>query len=265
MIWFRRRGLLLGEELTAAQFECFAWLLRHTGGYEEFRKRVLVVPTSKFFRRSGQTGHAFAEAMFEQTRHHAMMADWPCAIEPQEHDPETKVSRYAFVQGAPQGPAGTFRRTDDGVLITYHPRNVGDAMSLIATFAHELAHYRTANFPEPPPGGWEVWEPATDLAAAFLGFGIFLANTRFQFSQFTSANSSGWRWQRQGYVSEAEILQMHAIFCVLQELPPKETLAHLKPALRGMFKRVYKEVLADTVRIATLRMAGPFYGPTQGP
>jgi hypothetical protein len=58
---------------------------------------------------------------------------------------------------------------------------------------------------------------------------------------------------------------MHAIFCVLQELPPKETLAHLKPALRGMFKRVYKEVLADTVRIATLRMAGPFYGPTQGP
>ena len=108
-----------------------------------------------------------------------------------------------------------------------------DPLALVATFAHELAHYRTARFAEPPPGGWEVWEIATDLAAVYLGFGVFLANTRFQFGHFSDGHISGWRWRQQGYVSEPEVLHMQAIVSMAMGTPREQTLAHLKPALQG--------------------------------
>lgn len=249
---FGKRNLL-DDELAGWQFDVFAWLLRHTGGFAAFGQRRGVFPTSACFPHSAEHGHALAEAMFDQVRAHAGMADWPCVVQPQEHDPDPLVGPALLVQGAPQSPAGTYRGTEDGALITYHPRQLGDPMALVATFAHELAHYRTERFPEPPPGGWDVWEPATDLAAVFLGFGIFLANAHFRFSQHSDGQTMGWQSQRQGYLSEPEILHMQAIFSNLLELPAAGTLPHLKPALRGMFKRLYREVAAATGELEKLR------------
>lgn len=238
-----RKGPLLDAELTQWQFDCFEWLLQHTGGIEAFKQRRMILPTPRFFPHDGSSEHAFAEMIFNQVRAYAGMADWPCMLQCQEADPNTMVSPHAFVQGAPSSPAGTFRAlSEGGALITYSPKQLRDPMSLVATFAHELAHYRTAGFPEPPPGGWEVWEPATDLTAAFLGFGIFLANSRFNFSHFDDGRTAGWRWQQQGYLSEVEVLHMHAIFSVVLGMDQRETLPHLKSALRGIFKRVYRDV-----------------------
>lgn len=238
-----RKGPLLDTELTQWQFDCFDWLLRHTGGLETFKQRRLILPTPQYFPHDGSSGHAFAEMIFHQVKVHAGMADWPCTLQCQEADPNTMVSPQAFVQGVPHSPSGTFRTLKEGgVLITYNPTQLRNSMSLVATFAHELAHYRTADFPEPPPGGWDVWEPATDLAAVFMGFGIFLANSRFNFSHFDDGNTAGWRWQQQGYLSDVEVLHMHAIFSSVLGIDQRETLPHLKSALRGIFKRVCKEV-----------------------
>ena len=238
-----RKGPLLDGELAQWQFDCFAWLLQHTGGVEAFRQRRLILPIPQFFPHNGSRGHAFAEMIFNQVKAHAGMADWPCTLRCQDADPNTMVSPQAFVKDAPSSPSGTFRILDEGgALITYNPGQLNNPMALVATFAHELAHYRTAGFPEPPPGGWDVWEPATDLAATFLGFGIFLANSRFNFEHFNDGRTAGWRWQQQGYLSDVEVLHMHAIFSVMQGTDQRESLLHLKPALRGIFKRVYKEV-----------------------
>ena len=246
--WFRKEALL-DAELTAWQFDCFDWLVRHTGGLEALRSRRLILPTREFFPQRGKHDAAFAEAVFAQVKVHAGMADWPCALQLQEGDPDPRVSTYAFVQGAPQSPAGTYRALgDEGALITYHPDQLADPAALVATFAHELAHYRTARFPEPPPGGWDVWEIATDLAAVYLGFGVFLANTRFQFSHFSDGRTSGWRWRQQGYVSEPEVLHMQAIVSIAMGATQEQTLAHLKPALRGIFKRVWKDAAFATQR-----------------
>jgi hypothetical protein len=239
--WLRKEALL-DAELTAWQFDCFDWLLRHTGGVEALQSRTLILPTRECFPQRGQRDTAFAVAVFEQVKVHAGMADWPCTLQMQEGDPNPMVSPQAFIKDAPQSPAGTFRALgEEGALITYHPNQLADPVALVATFAHELAHYRTAGFPEPPPGGWEVWEIATDLAAVFLGFGVFLANTRFQFGHFSDGRVSGWRWRQQGYVSEPEVLHMQAIVSQAMGAPQEQTLAHLKPALRGIYKRVWKD------------------------
>lgn len=239
--WFLK-GTLLDAEQTAWQFDCHEWLLRHTGGLEALRGRRLILPTREFFPQRGGNDPAFAEAIFQQVKVHAGMADWPCELRPQEADPNPMVSPHAFVQGAPQSPAGTYRALgEESALITYHPDQLANPLSLVATFAHELAHYRTARFAEPPPGGWELWEIATDLAAVYLGFGVFLANTRFQFAHFSDGRVSGWRWRQQGYVSEPEVLHMQAIVSHAMGASRQQTQAHLKPALKGIYKRVWRE------------------------
>lgn len=238
-----RKGPLFDAELAQWQFDCFEWLLQHTGGIDVFKQRRLILPTPQFFPHNGSRGHAFAEMIFNQVKAHSGMADWPCTLECQEADPDSMVSPQAFVKDAPTSPSGTFRvLKEGGVLITYNPHQLSNPMSLVATFAHELAHYRTAGFPELPPGGWEIWEPATDLASVFMGFGIFLANSHFNFQHFNDGKTAGWRWQQQGYLSDVEVLHMHAIFSAVLGIDQRETLPHLKPALRGIFKRVYKDV-----------------------
>jgi len=239
--WWRKDALL-GGELTQWQLDCLDWLLQHTGGLDALRARRLVLPTREHFPHRVEYSHASAVALFEQVKRHAGMADWACELAPHQSAPDTKVSSVAFVQGAPQSPAGTFRTRQDGsVLVTYDPQQLADPMSMVATLAHELAHYRTAVFPEPPPGGWEVWEPATDLAAVFLGFGVFLANTRFRFNHFNDGRRSGWQWRHQGYLSEPEVLHMQALVSLAMGVPASTTLGPLKPALRGIFKRVYRD------------------------
>src|SRR5579859_862942 len=141
--WFRK-GSLLGSELTQWQFDCFGWLLRHTGGVEALRQLPLVQPTPRFFPDRGLQGHALAEAIFARVRGYAGMADWPCELVMQEADPNPKVAPTLWVKNSPSSPAGTFRSVDGGALITYPPDRLGDAMSLVATFALEFAHYRTA-------------------------------------------------------------------------------------------------------------------------
>ena len=80
MLGIFRRGPLLGEELTAWQFDCFAWLLRHTGGLSALRQRRLIQPTAQHFPQRGIADHALAAALFAQVMAYAGMSDWPCTL-----------------------------------------------------------------------------------------------------------------------------------------------------------------------------------------
>ncbi|MBM7123961.1 hypothetical protein ISP19_01095 [Dyella flava] len=257
--WFRNERLL-DPDLAEWQLGCFEWLLKHTGGMEAYRRRKLILPTREFFPSNELRGHDLAERIFEQVKVWAGMEAWPCQLEQQSESQKTLIaSKHLLLPPSDHSPAGTFRALKEGgAIISYHPRNLQNPMSLVATFAHELAHYRTAGFPEPPPGGWEVWEPATDIAAVFLGFGIFLANSRFHFEHFTEDRGkglqwqrSGYRWQNQGYISDAEVLHMHALVSKTLGAGVKVTLAHLKSSLHGIYKRMYKDV-SDHEMVANL-------------
>jgi hypothetical protein len=94
--------------------------------------------------------------------------------------------------------------------------------------AHELCHYLLATVKEEPPCGWEEHEPLTDLAAVHEGFGIFLANSAFGFSQWTNTQSQGWEFSSRGYLNEAELGFALGIFVVRRKLPPEDAGRHLK-------------------------------------
>jgi hypothetical protein len=250
---------LLEPDFVDWQFQCFEWLLRNTGGMKAWQEGTkLIKPTEEFFPNGGNTQSELAESIFRQVKQHSGMSDWPCRLQVQEADSSFIVAPMVVLQGAPSSPLGTFTcdSEKEEVIITYNPDSVSNPMSLIATFAHELAHYLTATFEEEPPGGWENWEYATDVAATFLGFGIFSANSHFNYSQLNSDNGeggSGWQTSRQGYLSEPELLNAHAIFSCLMDLPVTESIPHLKSSLRGSFKQAYKDVTSFPGRIESLK------------
>ena len=128
-------------------------------------------------------------------------------------------------------PAGTFSLDGNGAVISYEPSSVADPLKLIATFSHELAHYRLSNLRREIPGGEEVHEYATDLMSVYLGFGLFQANSAFSYSQHQDVMSQGWRYSRMGYLGERGFVFALAVFLELKGQPSDEAKPFLKKHL----------------------------------
>lgn len=140
-----------------------------------------------------------------------------------------------------QAPCGTFQ-VGEGLagrrgIITYNPGMAADQAGLVATFAHEFGHYLMATAAAAPPGGWELHELHTDLAAVYLGFGIFMANNARSFSQFQSGGEMGWSSSTRGYLSEGALVTATAIFQRLAGRDPMDAAPFLKDYLRKDLKR----------------------------
>ena len=122
------------------------------------------------------------------------------------------------------------------------PASLSRPIELIATFAHELCHPLLLSIPEPPPGGAECEEFATDLATTFFGFGLFGANSAFEFKQHSDigAGSQGWSTRRLGYLTEAEWGFSLAIFLHNNEDNLQLAMNHLKPSLASYLKKSLK-------------------------
>ena len=207
------------------QFEAFAWLLLNCGGYSKFAETELVLPTEEHFPDRGMKGHAAVTALFRRTRDHAGMADWPCAVE-LENDP----GRVAEA-GAP------------GVRVFTYRRGGLEPVSLVAGFACNLAAYLIETFEKPAPWGDLKAASAAELAAVFMGFGVFMANS--------SARQGKTR------LSEGELAHALALFCLLRQIPPETADPHLNPHLRKHLRLAALDLAQYEVRFQKLRATIP--------
>ena len=112
---------------------------------------------------------------------------------------------------------GTFEITPDRVVISYDQQLIARPRAMIATFAHELAHYHMATIHAGVPGGNELHELATDLTVAYCGFGVFM-DTAFEFEQHQSGGQGhGWSSRRPGYLSREAWAFAIALFLTLTD------------------------------------------------
>ncbi|MDB5693359.1 MAG: hypothetical protein JWO81_2422 [Alphaproteobacteria bacterium] len=204
--------------------------------------RPLVLPTPHWFPASGRAGHERIEDLFGHVRRAAGMADWPCTLARGRSDRPVRAGTALLLRHqGPPAPAGTFRvarEVEAGrAVITYNPSLASDTTALIATFAHELSHYLMLSARSAPPGGWSLHELHTDLVAVGLGFGIFLANSARNFSQFQDAGEMGWSSRTQGYLSEGALVTGLAIFQRLGGREPEAAKPYLKAYLQTDLKR----------------------------
>jgi hypothetical protein len=205
------------------QFATFAWLLRSCGGFPKFTDTTLVLPIEDHFPDRGMKGHAGVAALFRRVRDHAGMADWPCTVEPE-------TQRLRAAGGG----------TDRIPVITYKADSL-EPTPLVATFAHELARYLVETFDEPNPGGDALLEPAVEIAAVFMGFGLFMANAAVRSGSF--------------HLNEGEVVHALALFCLLRKLPPESASPHLNPHLRKYLRLAACDLAQHEIQFRRLRAA----------
>ncbi|MDQ2076383.1 hypothetical protein [Marinimicrobium sp. ABcell2] len=256
---FKSKPILSSED-TEFQVATFRWLLRNFGGKDFYEDTQLVLPTREYFPSKVESADEAAIETFEAVKRYAGMEEWRCKLEAQEEDVDVRVAPALRVQNAPHSPLGTFEaREDNEIVVTYNPATVGNPTQLVATFAHELAHYLTGFGPEDPPGGWDNWEFATDIAATFLGFGVFMANAARNFQQFTEVDAQGWEYSRNGYLFESEHIFALAIFLGLKGIAAEHALPYLKPTLKKLLKKAVKQISKTEIisDLATVKYVPP--------
>jgi hypothetical protein len=224
-------GTYLDEDDEAWQVETWTWFLKEFGGLAHLRRTPLVTPTREFFPPTEATGEQRAEHIFECVRRLAGMEHWPCRLIAQPARAELRVGDVTALKPIGHAPAGTFSIDGNGAVISYEPSNVSEPLKLIATFSHELAHYRLSNLRREIPGGEEVHEYATDLMSVYLGFGLFHANSAFSYSQHQNVMSQGWKYSHLGYLGERGFTFALAVFLELKGQSSDDAKSFLKAHL----------------------------------
>ena len=202
------------------QFAAFGWMLRQSGGHAKFLESPLVLPTEEFFPDRGMKGHAGVAALFRRVRDHAGMADWPCTVQAETDEPAAAAETQ-------------------GIRVFTYRRAGLEPMALVAGFACNFARYLIETFDEAAPGGDVCAESAPELAAVFMGFGVFMANAA----------------ARQGHfrLSEGELAHALALFCLLRQMPPESADPHLNPHLRKYVRLAARDLAQYELEFRKLR------------
>lgn len=213
--------------------DCWAWLGRHLDVEAAGFPQELILPTRDFFPPIEAEGHARAEAVFEQVKLLMGLENWP-SILVERQETNARIGEYLTVM--PDGPmaAGTFEVEDGVAYITYAPVLLTRPFNLVATFAHELAHYVLSGIDQSPPGADEeprIEELATELAVAGFGFGVIAANAAFESGHYNEPMVQGFRGGASGYFSEDQWLFALAAQLRAVDGDPEAARAHLKPHL----------------------------------
>lgn len=247
MLGLFRSKPVLDDASAAWLIEAFAWALRNLDRDIFFKHTELVTPSNRHFPdRIGDPGK-LPGILFERVRNLAGMAAWDCDLVMQDPDPELRVARTLYIRNAEHPPAGTFSivgQEDKRARITYNPALLHDPERFIATMAHELAHYLGSSIAEPPPGGEDYHEHATDVLAVVMGFGLFQLNSTFSFRQFTdtATGTQGWSTQSLGYLSRWESAFALALFCHLKDIPAEHAARYLEQPQLGHFRKALKSM-----------------------
>ena len=112
-------------------------------------------------------------------------------------------------------------------VFTYNPDTL-EPKALIPSFAHALARYLVETFEEPAPGGAPLHEPAIELSAVFMGFGVFMANSAFSDASYD--------------LNEGEFVHALSMFCLLRKLDPEAVAQHLNPHLRKYLRLAARDL-----------------------
>ncbi len=130
------------------------WFYNEFGGLDKLGQTRLILPDVENFPAVNLKGHALAEYYFVRVKALAGMTDWPCDLVEGERERETRVSAGLGLKHLTKGPPlGTFGYADGRYQVSYNPSELQRPQSLIATFAHELAHYLIHTAKTNPPGG----------------------------------------------------------------------------------------------------------------
>lgn len=212
-------------------FAGWLWLLRECRGRET---GTLVTPTRRSFPLDETAEQHLLEQYFAQVRRLAGVEDWPLALV--EDGPESET------------PEGT-------LPVCYSHWALGEPTVLVAQLAvgigEHLVHRTDHGTPEDP----STLEMMAELAAVYLGFGVFVANAAGRAAQPPEAPLVDWRRQPSA-LGERELAYALAIFAWLEEIPDDDVCVHLDPNPRAFYRTATKDLRRRGKELGALRAAG---------
>lgn len=260
-------GKLVDKHIVDWQFDYFEWLIDNYSSAAGLPDSELWLPIPEHFGSEDPAykpeGPELAQFTFDRIK-------TQCGF-----GPDTIIDLVATDESKPQALGGVAMVQTDGngacgryffsesmygnkrEKITYDRDLEANPTGLIATFAHELSHAlhnRSKDNLEIDP---ELYELFTDLTAVYLGYGVFLSNSRFEFSAYSGTTLQGWQAQGAGYLPEADLIFATALFMKLKNTPIETALPHLKPRLCKMLKKAFKQLSKYDNEIAALRNRAP--------
>lgn len=149
-----------------------------------------------------------------------------------------------FTQKEGGGTAGLYFQEGDEYEIWIEVQQLKKLQSMIATMAHELSHYVLIGlkniYTDDDENEW-----LTDLTAIAYGFGIFIGNSTFSFSQWHSGDGwGGWRSSAQGYLPQQIIAYALAEIQHRKNEGKPEWIKLLNKNLQHDFERSMKYISA---------------------
>lgn len=202
MFWNRKKKLPITEEDKVWIDEDLKWL-QVEFGKEHFMEIRTVTPTQDFYNRTFDGTEKDAEFILERTMELMNIQNVNIRLDffsdsPVKMVDGTILTTPADINGSWESASGTYEQTENETIISIEIEQLKNPISLIATISHELAHLILLGENRIE----ENDEFLTDLTAITYGFGIFIGNSRFNFSSFNTNEGYGWRSSNQGYLPE---------------------------------------------------------------
>ena len=168
-------------------------------------------------------------------------------IELFDNEHEVTQNLVPFSSGKGSGAGGLYQ-SRDRVRIGVSAAQLKNPLALVATLAHELGHVILLR-PGLVSHEESDMEPLNDLLTVFLGFGVFNANSAFQFEQYTTNGSQGWSHRRLGYLSEELFGYALARFAYERGEAKPHWAKHLSTNISAYFRRSLAWMEADRISI----------------
>lgn len=245
---------LLDEETIAWQFDVFDWALRQFDAGVFYNETVLVLPDNSHFPGQENSVQGMAELIFNHVKKYAGVSHWPTQLV-EQNACATLEAPNMEVAGDIRGGGGIIPANvapENRLPVIYSEAMLASPETLIASFAHTLAHYLGTLSTEEPPGGLENWPHITELLAVFMGFGVIFANDAYNFKAGCGSCSSP-AAERENYLSQHDVTYALAIFTELKSIPEKQVTRHLKKTLRSFFGKALRDVRKRGQKLDTLR------------
>ena len=189
--------------------------------------------------------HARASALLNTAMKHTGLTQWPFVMS--LHQTPNVADVLKGMSHPLTGPVTSDASTTtiaqgDPFPIPYDPAQLDDPVDLVATIARGMSHYMVTSAATPYPGEEEDREYFVDLGAVLLGFGVFLANTAFQFHQTSDGLMAGWGFSRRGALSELDLSYALALAATLADTPDKAIVKALTRNPRSFYKTARKHL-----------------------
>jgi hypothetical protein len=202
MFWNKKKKLPITKEDKIWVEENLNWL-RTEIGEDHFMEIRTVTPTKDFYDRAFDGTEKDAEFILERTIELMNIQDGEIKLEffsdqPIEMSDGTILTTPADINGSWDSASGTYQQTEKETIISIERGQLKNPISLIATMSHELSHQILLGEKRID----ENDEFLTDFTAITYGFGIFIGNSRFNFSSFNTNGGFGWQSSSQGYLPE---------------------------------------------------------------